>query len=70
MNDIIFFENHISHKAKSKLIQAMGSAGLLRQQEMITDLAKLGVQERIAAAKLACAERRKKREKLKQPDLP
>lgn len=62
MDDLAFFEQHVSKKAKRALIKAMGGESLLRQQDMHAELVKAGLQQRIEAAKRECQERRQRRE--------
>lgn len=56
----VFFENHMSNVQKQAVARALGPA-LLREGEVAAQLAHFGAEERIAAAKKACAERRQRR---------
>lgn len=57
-----FFENHVSKKDKEAFVKAIGVIEILRQDELDQKLVDAGKQTRIEQAKLACEQRRKKRE--------
>jgi hypothetical protein len=62
MNQQHYFENHISKKNKEAILQVIGPIEILRQEEMHQKIIDANKKSRIEEAKLACEQRRKKRE--------